>query len=84
MVGKDLGLMGSDRNIAAARIGFLAKPQVQGSDPNSGHGLRAGQQGFLGSDRNFAVTRSGAPAGTAEGWANLGSDPNNPHTLDSN
>jgi len=32
--------------------------------------MRAGQQGLLGSDRNFEQ---------AEGGANLGSDPNNPH-----
>ena len=55
-----------------------------GSDPNSGQGIRAGQPGFLGSDRNLAkpqvhaATRSGAPEGTSEGWANLCSDPNNP------
>jgi len=30
----------------------------------------------LGSDRNFAAAHRAAPAGTAEGWANLGSDPN--------
>ena len=48
MVGKDLGLMGSDRNFAAARIGFL------GSDPNSGRDFRAGHQSTtdLGSDPN--------------------------------
>jgi hypothetical protein len=32
---------------------------------------------FLGSDRNFAAERSAAPAGRAEGAANLGSDPEN-------
>ena len=53
-------------------IGFL------GSDPNSGQDFRASQQGLWGSDRNFAVARSGAPAGRAEGSANLGSDPHNP------
>jgi hypothetical protein len=32
---------------------------------------------FLGSDRNFAAERSAAPAGRAEGFGNLGSDPEN-------
>src|SRR5450756_967987 len=70
----DLFLSGSAPLSVASKygLGFL------GSDPNSGQSFRADQQGFLGSDHNFAAKRSGAPAGTAEGWANLGSDPNNP------
>ena len=34
--------------------------------------------GKLGSDRNFSAQRSAAPAGTASGRENLGSDPNLP------
>ncbi len=34
--------------------------------------------GLLGSDTNFAAAQGVAPAGGAEGTANLGSDPNNP------
>src|ERR1035437_9489391 len=39
---------------------------------------RVTQLAEWGSDRNFPAPRSGAPKGTAEGWANLGSDPNDP------
>ena len=69
MTAKALGLMGSDRNFEQAK-GFLAKPQVQGSDPNSGHGLRAGQQSLtdLGSDPNNSDPN------------NPGSNLNCPHT----
>src|SRR5674476_78425 len=73
----DLFLPGSAPSSVASKygLGFL------GSDPNSGQSFRSGQQGFLGSDHNFAAKRSGAPAGTAEGSANLGSDPNDPGSL---
>jgi hypothetical protein len=32
---------------------------------------------LLGSDTNFATAQSAVPCGSAEGWANLGSDPKN-------
>src|ERR1035437_8984006 len=42
------------------------------------HGFLGSEPGLLGSDTNFAAAQRAAPAGGAEGTANLGSDPKNP------
>ena len=43
--------------------------------------LRMRHMGLLGSNTNFAAVQGTAPAGRAEGSANLGSDPKNPGSI---
>src|ERR1035437_3198485 len=53
--------------------GGLLGPGFLGSEPKFA--------GLLGSDTNFAAAQRAAPAGGAEGTANLGSDPKNPCSI---